>query len=295
MSSFRRDSYPCPPPVRQFRPVTNLRHAFGRRTSIAAAATFALVTLLASSGLVAQTPPPYVQVIEHEIEPSKFQEYAPAMKGIQAVLSAHDYPLRATQAWNSRSSVAVTWVFPLQSMADLDRANAAAAKLRAKGDPRVAKAFTAMSDTLQSSTTTLLRFRGDLSYQAREPWVPAAERDFLRLEYAYVKPGMAPAFEESLKAWRKAVEKRGSGQGYLVFEQVAGVSGPLFVVGSSSRSQADHATESQRVDDLLGAELPGLVNDLLQTIRKYEVRYAELNRELSPSSSSTGAGRASQP
>ena len=210
------------------------------------------------------------------------------MKGIQAVLSAHDYPLRATQAWNSRSSVAVTWVFPLQSMADLDRANAAAAKLQAKRDPRVAKAFSAMSGTLQSSTTTLLRYRDDLSYQPQQPWVPADERDFLRLEYAYVKPGMAPAFEESLSAWRDAVKKSGSGQAYLVFEQVAGTDGPLFVVGSSSRSQAELATEVQRVDDLLGSKRGELVSDFLQTIRKYEVRYAELNRELTP-----GAGRAS--
>ncbi len=286
MYPIHHQSFPCHLPGR-----TRLV----RRPSLAVFSIFSLVALLASSVLPAQSPPPYIQLTEHEIDPSKLQDYVPAMKQIQAVLSHHKYPLRATQAWNNRSSVGVSYVFPLQSMADLDRANAATDALIASGDSKIGDAVATMSDTLLSTSTTLLRFRGDLSYEPEKPWVLANERNFLRLEYAFVKPGKEAAFEAALEAWRAAVEKRNSGQGYVVFQQAVGPEGPLFVVGSASRNEADLAAEIQKVEESLGSELAVLAADFLETTRRYEVRYAERNHELSPALGAADVSSQSKP
>lgn len=92
------------------------------------------------------------------------------------------------------------------------------------------------ADLINSVRIIQARARKDLSYGA---YPDLAKQRFFEITWFRVRPGHEPQFEAAGKAYGAAAKRAGVNSGYRVYEVVAGVPGPTYLIFSSVGSYGE--------------------------------------------------------
>ncbi|MEO7156449.1 MAG: hypothetical protein ABI039_02735 [Vicinamibacterales bacterium] len=116
---------------------------------------------------------------------------------------------------------------------------------REDGDPVLTAELTRLrradAEMISSVRVMQARARPELSYGA---YPDMAKQRFFEISWFRVRPGHEPQFEAAAKAYGSASKRAGVAAGYRVYEIVAGVPGPTYLIFASmtSMGELDEAT-----------------------------------------------------
>lgn len=190
--------------------------------------------LAAGQGLPTSQPN-FLRVIREDVKPGRLADHAKIEAGWPAAFEKANSPdfyiglesmTGANEAW---------FIIPTASHA----AEAETMK-RETGDPVLSAELERLSradgELISNMRTILLKARKDLSYG---PFPDAGKIRFYEVTIFRIRPGGEEAFAAAAKAWGAAVARAGQPSAYRVYEVVAGMPGPTFMIMSSVTSYAD--------------------------------------------------------
>lgn len=207
------------------------------RTSVARSVVFLLVAAASPASIAAQTPPPpYIRIFREEVKPGR--------NGAHVIAEAN-WPRAFGRAKTQNYYVAMTTQFgpaeawflegypSVAAIAAADKAVSDAPGLQADLD-RFAQADAA---NINSVRTLLMRYVPELS-NAPASENPANAR-YWEITVFRVRPGKEASFAEGAKLYQSLVQKSGAKSPWAVYNVLAGMPGPTFLVFSPHRELAE--------------------------------------------------------
>jgi hypothetical protein len=129
------------------------------------------------------------------------------------------------------------------------------------------------ADMISSVRVVQARARQDLSYGA---YPDLAKHRFFEITWFRVRPGHEQQFEAAGKAYGAAAKRAGATSGYRVYEVVAGVPGPTYLIFSSVASYGEFdqlMTEGEKIMKGFNAEEgPALQKFMLEGVVNVETQ-----------------------
>ena len=209
----------------------------------------ALTILVAPTVFSEEAAPRYLNIFTAHVKLGHQAEYEAAVKNLWMALkeAGADFPVFASQSGNNPGDY--NFVTPLGSMADMDAQNAVFNKAFAESPELV----TELGTHTTGNNSNIIALRPDLSYQPEEPRLAEGEARFAYLTFLHTSAEHAQGVEEAIKAFGELSRKHGIRDGYGVSQNVTG-EGPLYVIRTLAKSQADYFAQVEMNDAKLGEE-----------------------------------------
>ena len=154
---------------------------------------------------------------------------------------------------------------PLSSMADLD----AQGEMFEKVFSQNGEALAELGKHENGTESDIVAPRMDLFYQPAEPRLSDGDAPFAYLVYLYAQPEHAQAVAEGIAAFGALNKKLGISDGFGVYQNVTG-EGPVFIIRTLARDQADYFAQAAKNDQKLGEEGAAIRNKVGTMLSRIE-------------------------
>ena len=179
--------------------------------------------------------PNFLRIVREEVKPGRLADHAKIEAGWPAAFekaNSPDYYI----ALESMTGLNEAWFL----VPSASHAAEAETMKREAGDPVLAAELERLSradgEVLGNIRTMILRARKDLSYGA---FPDVGKTRFYEITYFRVRPGHEEAFAAAAKAWGAAAGRAGQATAYRVYEVMAGMPGPTYMIFSTVAAFAD--------------------------------------------------------
>ncbi|WP_310379802.1 hypothetical protein [Flavobacterium sp.] len=105
--------------------------------------------------------------------------------------------------------------------------------------------------------------------------------NYRKYHYLYVTPSNAASVGAKIKAIKDLYAKKGSKMYFRVYHSGYGTLGEYFLIAVSAKDEQAHAIQSTENNKLLGEEIKPLMDDLLQSISRYDPMTGYIRTDLS--------------
>jgi len=173
--------------------------------------------------------PNMITIVREEVKVGRDADHAKIEAGWPAAYEkakSPDYYLAMTSMTGASEAWYVTPYTSHAAMGDSFKREDADAVLTAE----LARLRRADADVINSVRVMQARARTDLSYGA---YPDLAKQRFFEIAWFRVRPGHEPQFETAAKAYGASAKRAGAKASYRVYEVVAGVPGPTYLILSS--------------------------------------------------------------
>ncbi len=211
---------------------------------------FLALTILAAPNVFAEEAAPrYLNIFTAHVKLGHQAQYEAGIKNLWIALkeAGADFPVFASQSGDSPGDY--NFVTALDSMADMDAQNAVFNKI-GEQNPGV---FAELGVHTTGNNTAIIALRPDLAYQPEEPRLAEGEAGFAYLTFLHTSAEHAQGVEDAIKAFSELSRKQGIRDGYGVSQNVTG-EGPVYVIRTLAKSQADYFAHVEMNDEKLGEE-----------------------------------------
>lgn len=180
------------------------------------------------------TQPNFLQIVREEVKVGRDAEHARIEAGWPATFEKAKSPSYYLAMVSLTGPPEAWFVIPFESHA------AMATQMKSESEPVLAAELARLSradaDVLNGSRTILARARKDLSYGA---FPDTGKQRFWEITIFRVRPGREDAFAAAAKAYAAAVARAGADVGFRVYQVMAGMPEPTYLIFSSATSYAD--------------------------------------------------------
>jgi hypothetical protein len=180
------------------------------------------------------TQPNFLQIVREEVKVGRDAEHTKIEAGWPAAFEKAKSPSHYLAMVSMTGPPEAWFVIPFESHA------AMAAQMASESEPALAAELARLSradaEVLNGSRTILARARKDLSYGA---FPDTGKQRFWEITIFRVRPGREDAFAAAAKAYAAAVARAGADVGFRVYQVMAGMPEPTYLIFSSATSYAD--------------------------------------------------------
>ena len=194
-----------------------------------------LVPGVAAAQALPTSQPNMITIVREEVKLGRDADHAKVEAGWPAAYEkakSPDYYLALTSMTGTPEAWYVTAYASHAAIGDSLKREDADAVLTAE----LTRLRRADADVINSVRTMQARARTDLSYGA---YPDLAKQRFFEVAWFRVRPGHEPQFETAAKAYGTSAKRAGIKAAYRVYEVVAGVPGPTYLIFSSVASYGE--------------------------------------------------------
>jgi hypothetical protein len=205
------------------------------RLSIAAAAFIAYAVSASAQGALPTSQPNYLTIVREEVKLGRAADHERIEAGWPAAYEkakSPDYYLAYVSTTGRNEAWFVVPFDSQKAMGDSMRRESEDATLGAE----LRRLQRADADVVNNATTIQAMARKDLSVGA---FPDVAKTRFVEITIFRVRPGHERGFEEAAKAYGAAAKRSSPNASFRIYQVMAGVPGPTFLVFSSTQSFAD--------------------------------------------------------
>lgn len=196
--------------------------------------------LLVPAGALAQglptTQPPFLRIIREDVKPGHVADHTITESGWPAAFAKAKWP-DYYLAWESMTNNEVWFTIPHASYAAMGES------LAREADPAIAPELARLSkadgEHINSIRTIELRARPELSHGA---YPNLANQRFWEVTLFRMRPGSEEAWTKAVNSYKAAAGRAGRKMSFRVYEVVAGMPSPTYVVFSSAAKFGDFDT-----------------------------------------------------
>ena len=176
-------------------------------------------------------------------------QYEAAVKSLWVAMgkAGGQFPVFASQSTSTPGDY--SFVTLLSSIGDMDTQGEMFEKAFAQ-DPG---ALAELAKHENGNDNDIVAMRSDLSYQAAEPRLSDDEAQFAYLTYLYAQSEHTQSIEAGITAFAALNKKLGINDRFGVFQNVTG-EGPVYIIRTLARSQADNFAQVDKNNAKLGEE-----------------------------------------
>lgn len=208
----------------------------------------------------AQTGPTQFAVYEDKVNPSMDALYKATLKKLKSACEQHKVSFSYTSvAYDDNSYIHLV---PIKGFADLDK-NMLADLETKMGKDALSSIFADFDKCTESSTSFVVSMLPNMSLQS--PPVGENFRDVLFWEY---QPGKGEEAEKIIMEWKALYESKKAVLGFITYKVLLGRE-PGYAFVSWGKNELDHATKSQKNNELFGEEAGKLWTKTLAITKKY--------------------------
>lgn len=198
-----------------------------------------ILLLSGAGGALAQslptTQPNLITIVREDVKPGRAAEHTKIEAGWPAAYEKAKSPYSYLAMISMTGPDEGWYVTPYDSHAAIGDS-----LKRDDADPVLAAELARLSrvdaDLLNGVRRMQARARKDLSYGA---YPDLAKQRFFEITTFRVRPGHEPQFEAAAKAYGAAAKRNGANSAYRVYEVIAGLPGPTYLIFSSVASYAE--------------------------------------------------------
>lgn len=121
----------------------------------------------------------------------------------------------------------------------------------------------------------------NLTYMPEGAAAAQEGNNYRKYHYLYVTPSTAASVGAKIKAIKDLYAKKGSKMYFRVYHSGYGTLGEYFLIAVSAKNEEAHAIQSAENNKLLGDEIKPLMDDLLQSISRYDPMTGYIRTDLS--------------
>ena len=110
----------------------------------------------------------------------------------------------------------------------------------------------------------------NLTYMPEGAMAAQEGNNYRKYHYLYVTPSSAGVVRDKLKAIKDLYVKKGSKEYFRVYHSGYGTLGEYFLVAVSAKDEQSYAMQSDANEKLLGDEIKPLMDDLFNSISRYD-------------------------
>lgn len=121
----------------------------------------------------------------------------------------------------------------------------------------------------------------NLTYMPEGAMAAQEGNNYRKYHYLYVTPSTAGVVRDKLKAIKDLYAKKGSKEYFRVYRNGYGTLGEYFLVAVSAKDEQSYAMQSDANEKLLGDEIKPLMDDLFNSISRYDPVTGYIRTDLS--------------
>jgi hypothetical protein len=214
------------------------------------------------------------------VNPDGLAAYESASKKMLSVLAEHGFPY-SYDAYMT-DDFHYMFVYPIKSFGDIDALYGSWMKLiEAWGMDKWEAMQKEIAGAVVSSDLSVFNFRGDLSYLPEDNAFDGSKPHYIYWGTCKVKPGMEQALEKSFMDFAKLWEAKEMPFGWAAYQGFFGADMPTYVYAEWGDSPAAFWAQAEKSEEKTGDAAKGLWDQLLQTLRSYDIMTGRNRPDLS--------------
>lgn len=121
----------------------------------------------------------------------------------------------------------------------------------------------------------------NLTYMPEGATAAQEGNNYRKYHYLYVTPSTAASVGAKIKAIKDLYVKKGSKMYFRTYHSGYGTLGEYFLIAVSAKDEQSHAIQAEENDKLLGDEINPLMDDLIQSVSRYDPMTGYIRTNLS--------------
>ena len=229
-------------------------------------------------------PKPQMFVIYKDVvHPSKTTEYEAAIKHMISEFTAYDVdPEKISWTTISGPELGYAYLMPIENFAGIDRMHEDwKAAIDVIGAEKFEDMMLAAAEAMDHVDVFHVLRRADLSYAPEETTLKPEDVNYIQYGFYYVMPGQKKLLEELAKQYVELYKSKNVDTRWTIYESVTGTDLPLFVVAHPAKNQAEYYQQREETKTLLGEKGKELSEQVMQIVRKIELKDGWLRPDLS--------------